>query len=237
MKVILILLLLLQVGCATKYVLPGNRFITPESQGGVFRGQFELQQTKANQLTIDTTNSSVNDGVIYSDLNRVGFLYSTSLMESFDFFWSHTGNANSMLGGKLQLLGGSRSAKAVGNKLAIGAAFGGNEHETEDKKVEFELSGQELLLIYGYRFSENVLAYSSYSYATYHFTGVLNSSVVALNGAKPDYRTRVQSLSLGTELALEILILKLEGTYQQLRTDKTRDKENLSIGYSVGFQW
>lgn len=237
MKVILLLLLLFQVSCATKYVLPGNRFITPETQGGAFHGQFEFQQTNANQLTMDTSNNSVDDGVLYFDLKRSGFLYSTSLFDQFDFIWSHTGRANSMLGGKIQLLGASRVSRGVGHKLSIGAAFGGNEHETEDKSVEFELTGREYLLLYGYRFNENILLYSSYSYADYHFSGTLRYSTPGLNGAKPDYETKLQSLSLGLELAYELAFFKLEGTYQQLKTTDTKDKNRIAVGYSVGLQW
>ena len=231
------MILIFQIGCATKYVVPGNRFLTPESQGSAFRGQVELQQTQANQLKIDTSNSTVDEGVIYDEVLRTGFLYSNSLFDQFDVFWSHIASANSMLGGKIQLLGGARSANVAGHKLSIAAAFGGNEHETDDRSVEFNLSGSEYLFLYGYRFSENILAYSSYSLASYQFTGELRSSTPGLNGAEPEFETRINSYSLGLEFAYQVLFFKLESTYQQLATTDTKDKERIIFGFSLGLQW
>jgi hypothetical protein len=55
-----------------------------------------------------------------------------------------------MLGGKLQIMGGSRSSNSAGHKLSLALALGGNEHETDDESIEFELSGREFLVLYGY---------------------------------------------------------------------------------------
>lgn len=237
MKFLLLVTLLFVTSCATKYIVPGNRFLTPESQGGVLRGQFEIQQTQANQLSIDTSNGSVNDGVVYEDVTRTGFLYSNSFFDPFDVYWSHIGSANSMLGAKFQFLGGSRSSNATGHKMSIAGALGGNEHETDDKKVEFELTGKEYLVLYGYRFSQNILAYSSFSYATYNFSGKISSNNPSLNGAKPDIDTKIQSLSGGAELSWEMFFLKLETTYQQLKTSATKDKTRFLYGLALGMSW
>lgn len=227
--------LLLLSSCATKYVVPGNRFITPESQGGVFVTQVEYQQTQAIQLTINTDNGSVEEGVYYSPLKRSGFQFSSSLLEQFDFVWSHTGSGNSMLGLKFQALGASKSTNGTGHKLAIVFMGGNNSHETDDKAVEFDLSGSEYLLVYGFRINEIVLPYLGFSLATYNFNGAIASSNPSLNGQRPDYSTQIQSLVTGAELSFGILLSKLEMSYQQLKTNKTKDKENISFGYSLGF--
>lgn len=237
MKLLLFLSLLFLTSCATKYVVPGNRFITPESQGEALRGQFEFQQTNANQLTIDTSNATVDEGVLYSDISRSGFLLSNSLFDQFDLFWSHIGSANSMLGGKFQFIGGSRVSSAVGHKMSVGMAFGNNEHESEDESVEFELGGKEYLLLYGYRFSPNVLTYTSFSHATYHFSGDIRSTTPGLNGADPDFETVIQSFSGGLELTYLAAFGKLELTYQQLKTTDTQEKTRIIFGYSIGMSW
>lgn len=238
MRFLIFIFLFLQVGCATKYILPGNRFLTPESQGGAFNGQMEFQQTRANQLAADVSGGTVEDGVTTDVVNRSGFLLSTSFSEKFDFFWSHTGGGNSLLGGKFQLLGGSRSSNSVGHKLAIGAGFGGNEHETdEDPSVEFELSGQEYLLLYGYRFGPSVLAYSTFSYSRFHFDGTISSRQSSINGLKPNYESKLMSLYGGVELSAGALFGKLECGYQQIKTTETKDKSSLVLGYSVGLSW
>lgn len=235
MKFLLLLSLYLLGGCATKYIIPGNRFLTPETQGGTFHGQVEIQQTSANQLTIDTTNNSIDDGVIYNTTTRTGFLFSDSLFDSFDFVWSHTGSANSLLGGKLQLIGDPRLSKAAGHKLAVGALFGANEHETEDGSVKFELGGREFLLLYGYRITENFLPYVSYSRAAYDFNGKIQEG--PLSGEEPHLKTTTNALNMGVEFAMNSLFAKLEATYQQLTTTDTKDRDKFMFGYSVGYSW
>ena len=238
MKQVVFLFMFLQVGCATKYILPGNRFMTPESQGGAFQSQFEFQQAAANQLAVDVSQASVKDGVTYQVVRRSGFSFSTAFLDQLDLFWNHTGSANSMLGAKFQFLGASRTAKGSGHKMAISAALGGNEHETDgENKVEFELSGQEFQLLYGYRFSELIMAYSNLSYARYSFLGSVSSSDPLLNGLKPEYESKMMSLYGGVELTVSSFFSKLECGYQQIETTYTKDESNLVLGYSLGVSW
>lgn len=237
MKLILFLSLFFLGSCATKYIIPGNRFITPETQGGALKGAFEFQQTGATQLTIDTSNGSVKDGVLYADMTRTGFQFSESLFDNFDFMWAHTGSANSMLGGKLQIIGDSRAAKGSGHRLSLAALFGNNEHETDDKSVKFELGGKEFLIVYGYRLTENVLPYASLSLASYDFTGTVHSSDPQLNGAEPKLTTKARSLSGGIEFSMNAFFAKLEATYQKLATSDTKDQDRFMFGYSVGYSW
>lgn len=225
------------VSCATKYVVPANRFITPESQGGALRGQFEIQNTQAHKLTIDTSQGTTDEGVTYEQIPRTGYLLSSSLFENLDLIWSHTGAANSMLGAKLQFLGGSRTANATGHKMAIAGLFGGNKHETEDKSVEFTLGGQELLLLYGYRISENFFPYTSFSYSKYHFEGKISSAGSPVNGAEPSIDTSIKALNGGVEFNYEFLFAKIECSYQQIATTDTKEKTGLLVGYSFGLNW
>lgn len=237
MRYVLLVFLYLLSGCATKYLVPGNRFITPETQGGAFRGQIELQQASATQATIDTEQGTVTEGVKYSEVDRFGFLFSNSLFDSFDLIWSHTGGSTSMLGGKLQFLGSPRTGNGAGYKLSAAALFGGNEHETDDKSVEFELAGKEVLILYGYRVNQFVLPYSSFSYASYDFSGKIKSKDPVLNGLRPETNTKTMGLSAGLEITLDSFFGKLEATYQQLSTTDTKERSELLLGYSLGFSW
>ena len=237
MKFLLLLALFVQVGCATKYMLPTNRFITPESQGGAFRGQIEVQKTTGNELSIDTSNNTVDEGVLYSQVSRTGFLLSNSLFNQFDLFWSHVAGANSMLGGKFQFMGESRTAKSVGHKMSLAAAIGSNEHETDDGVVEFTLGGQEYMLIYGYRFLEEIMAYTSVSQANYIFDGRINSKNAQLDGLRPKFNTRIISFSGGVEASVDPVFAKLEFTYQSLNSEKTKNRTHYITGLSVGVSW
>lgn len=228
-------LTLFQVGCATKYIVPGNRFMTPESQGGVLNSSVEFQQPSANQLTADVRNGSVEDGVITEEISRTGFSAALALLEPVDLFWTHTGGGNSLLGAKYQFLGPTKAAKGAGHKMAISAAFGGNEHETDTKdKVEFKLNGQEFQLLYGYRFSELILMYANWAYASYDFSGEVSSSDSVINGLKPEFETRVNSIYTGLELNLSSFFVKAECGYQQLKTTDTKDFSHFIFGYALG---
>jgi hypothetical protein len=225
----------LLVSCATKYIIPGNRFMTPESQGGEFHSSIELHQSSANQLTADVSQGSVKNGVTSKITNRTGFEFETSFLEQLDLFWTHTGGGNSLLGGKFQFMGASKTANGAGHKMAISAAIGGNEHEIEGaNKVEFELTGQEFQLLYGYRLNEFFLLYSNLAYASYKFAGEIRSKDPVINGLKPEYESTLYSLYGGMEVSLGAFFVKLESGYQSIRTTDTKDEGNYIFGYAVG---
>lgn len=238
MRRLLFLFMLLQVGCATKYIIPGNRFMTPETQGGSLESSAEFQQSQANQLTSDVRNGSVKDGVLNSVIKRSGFLFATSWIEQIDVFWNHTGAGNSLIGGKYQFFGASRIAKGAGHKMAISLAIGGNQHETDgSNRVRFELTGKEVQLLYGYRVNEYFLAYSNLAYGKYDFAGTITSNDPSLNGLKPAYTTQTLSLYGGSELTLGPFFGKAELGYQLLQTTYTKNVMNFVAGYSLGFNW
>ena len=225
--------LLFLTSCATKYIIPGNRFMTPETQGGAFRSSIEIHQSTANTLKADVSEGNVDNGVEYSVSGRTGFAYAASFLEQVDLFWTHTGGANSLLGAKYQFMGASKLANGAGHKMALSFAMGGNEHETEGKPtVEFDLSGQEFQLLYGYRFNEIVLLYSNLSYSRYNFDGKITSG--DLKGLKPSFESKFYSLYAGMELAVGIFFVKGECGYQEMNTTDTKANGNFLFGYAVG---
>jgi hypothetical protein len=239
MRFFFFIFLLLQIGCATKYVIPGNRFITPETQGGALQSSLEFQQTQGNEFTVKGTSSPrVDEGVEHNLITRSSFLLSTSLFDPFDFFWSHTGGSPSMLGGKFQFIGDPRTAKADGHKMSVALAFGGNDHQTDGRThTDFTLKGQEFLLLYGYRLADYMLLYSTFSYARYHFSGEITSNDNRLSGRKLDYQNKIKALYLGSEFSFGPWLAKLECGYQQIATTRSGDVSNFIYGYSVGIAW
>ncbi len=237
-RLITFFFLLVQVGCATQYIVPTNRFMTPESQGGAFNSQIEFQQTSGNQLTADLSNASVKDGVTDTLISRSGFFFATSFFDSFDLYWSHTGSSVSLFGAKFQFLGGSKTSKSNGHKMAFTAAVGGNKHQIDgNPSVSFEMQATEYQLLYGYRFSELILLYSNLSYARYLFNGSISSSDPTINGLKPSYDTKSYAFYEGLEFDLWSFFLKVEVGYQQLQTSYTKDLSQFIYGYSVGMTW
>lgn len=236
MKLLFLLALFFLSACATRFIVPGNRFLTPESQGGVFNGQLEMQSGSANQLVVNTSEGNTDKGVIYGSIARTGFLASTSLLDELDLFWSHTGAANSMLGAKFQFLGGNRLTKEVGHKMALALAMGGNEHITEGAdEIQFTLSGQEFMFLYGYRFSENVMPYLNVSKSTYHLDGRVVSG--PQGGLTPKFKTDLLAGYLGLELSYRAVFTKVECGYQYITTTDTTPFSGIHFGYSLGFSW
>ncbi len=212
--------------------------MTPESQGGFLESQFEVQQSSATGVNIDGSSGSLDDGLIYRSDKRASYLFSTSLIDMVDFYWSHTGSANSLLGAKIQFFGGSRISKSAGHKLAFTAAAGGNEHELKgDPKIEFKLAGSDFSLIHGYRFNEFFLLYDSLSYSRYKFDGKVSSSNPLFNGTKPGYASTLVGAYIGTELSFGPFFGKLECGYQMIKSQSTKNRMASLIGYSLGFSW
>lgn len=216
-------------------MLPTNTFITPESQGGVLKGSFEVHQTKGNQVTVKPDGGRGDKGVEYEALKRMGFLLSASLFEKFDVIWSHTGGAPSMLGGKFQFLGEPKEAKAAGHKGALVLGIGGNESEDENGVMDFELQGRTAMGIYGYRFTDFLMPYVNLTFGNYKFEGIFHKG--ALAGSRPEYTTNILGLTGGLELSYEIVFFKLELTYQQLKSSKSSMETLMSSGFSVGLSW
>lgn len=93
------------------------------------------------------------------------------------------------------------------------------------------------MLIYGYRINENVLPYAGLSRSTYKFTGIINMPGTSLNGKEPELDTTINALNGGVELSYNAFFAKVEGSYQQITTTDTKDKEGFLVGYSLGFSW
>ena len=213
--------------------------MTPETHGGILKTQADYQQTQGNQLSVKSTASvDIDEGVTNSQLYRSAYFIGTSFFESFDLYWSHTGAANSLFGFKWQMLGTSREAKGAGHKLSLSYGFGGNQHEEDTiPGVKFNLSGQEVMLLYGYRINEWFLPYSNLMYSTYDLEGTVKSSSVTLNGRKLNYKSTLIGAYVGAEFLIMSLVLKIEYGYQQLAVTNTPNFNNNVFGYSVGYLW
>lgn len=225
-----LLALLFLSGCADKYLVPGNRFITPESQGGFLHSQFEVQNTSGTQYSLISTNGVIDRNLSASTISRTGYMFSTALLEKLDFFWSHTGGSVSLLNLKYQFIGGSRSSKATGHKLAATAGMGGNDNKVDN--IDLSLKGQELSLIYGYRFVDWFMMYTSLFNSTYTF-----SATVPGTTGSGSFVSKVWGLYGGTEISFGSFFGKAEVGYQKISTGVTHDQTNILAGYSFGLSW
>jgi hypothetical protein len=231
------IILMLLGGCATRYVVPTNRFITPETQGGFFRGQFEVQYTQGQEFIPKLNTGNLKAGADKRRIPRTGLLLSNSFADSFDLIWSHMGGSTSMIGGKVQFLGGSRSSNTTGNKLGLAFLLGGNEHQTPYKTEVRTLNSQEILVLYGYRLDAIFMPYASLSMATYKYQSELSFPSPELFGKTFKSTTAIKGLNIGTEADWQVFFVKLELSYQQMTTSNTSKETVFSYGFSGGLNW
>lgn len=238
-SILILLVLFICTSCATKYVLPGNRFLSPESAGGSLRPQVEIQQNGSKLVTVDVTGGRNDNRLQYTDKTRTGFFFGMSLVEQLDFIWYQTASSVGFIGGRFQLYGGSKASKAVGHKLAITAAFGGNEHELDssDPKVKFTMGGQDYSIIHGYRFTENIMIFESISRTRITYDGSLKSGDPTFNGLQVGYRNILYGLFGGLEFNYNAFTAKLECGYQIIESTHTRNKEGILFGYALGYSF
>lgn len=228
----LLFLSLFVTSCATRFILPSQRFLSPEVQGGGFKSSIEMHQTTAHHVKLVGDDEGIN-GVQYDELTRTGYQFSTGLFDQFDLVWSHVGSANSLIGGKFQALGGDRSGS--GTKLSFAYLVGGNKHETDNKDVKFTLNAQEFWALYGLRLNPFFMPYASLGYGKYNYKAQIKKGYY--QGERPRIKTDLYFLMVGGELNFEGFIFKLETGTQLLESSKTKDKWAYRTGFSVGYGW
>ena len=238
-SIFILFVLFFCTSCATKYILPGNRFISPETVGSALRPQVELQQNSTKMVGVDVTGGQTNNRLLYTDKMRLGYFFGLSLIDQLDFIWYQTASSVSFVGGRLQLIGGSKASNATGHKLAITAAFGGNEHELDktDPKINFTMGAQDYSLIHGYRFTPNILVYESFSRTSMTYDGRLKSNDPTYNGLEVGYRNTLYGLFGGVEFSYNSLMVKLECGYQIIKSTRTPDREGIRLGYAFGYNF
>jgi hypothetical protein len=235
----ILILLFICTSCATKYVIPGNRFISPESVGGVLKVQAEIQQNSSKVAAIDVSDGNTNNKLQYNDKIRTGYFFGASLFEQLDFLWYQTASSVSFVGARIQVIGGSKASNSAGHKLSITAALGGNDHEIDssDPKIDFTMKGQDYSLIHGYRFSENFMIYESLSQTNITFDGKLKSNNPLFNALEVNYKTTLYGLFVGGEFSFNSFMAKLECGYQIIKSTHTPDKEGVMFGYALGYNF
>lgn len=234
MKTLLLLITtLILSGCATRFILPSQRFLSPEVQGGGFKSSIELQKTTAHLARLKGNNDGIN-GLAYDEISRTAYQFSTGLFDQFDIIWSHIGSANSLIGGKFQFIGSAKGG-GDGHKLSFAYLVGGNRHESDKKDIEFRLNAQEYWGIYGYRLNPFFMPYFSFGLGQYKYRGHVKKGFYA--GERPRIKSDVYMSSLGLEINYQSVFFRLESGFQLIESTKTNDKWAMRTGFGLGYSW
>ena len=230
---ILLITSLILSGCATRFILPSQRFLSPEAQGGGLKSSIEMTKTTAHLGKLKGNVDGIK-GVSYEDISRIAYQFNTGLFDQFDLVWSHIGSGNSLIGGKFQFMGGAKGA-GDGHKFSMAYLVGGNRHESDKKDIEFKLNAQEYWAIYGYRMNPFFMPYLSVGLGQYKYNAHIKKGYY--NGERPKIKSDVYMTSIGAELNYQSIFFRLESGFQLIESSKTNDLWAFRTGFGMGFSW
>ena len=220
--------------CATKVRTPLNRMISSESIGGSMNSEIQLAKVSAAQGKFNVSQDKPYP-ISQSQTGTNSYWWGLSLLESIDFFWWHTASTSSLFGLRYQMLGAPQLQNPQGHSLALTAALGGNEHETNSEtKLDMKIGARDFSLIYGLWLLPFLQANSSVFYSSTDLSGKLTSKSDSTLNSKLDYKNTQTGMSLGLTLKWSSYSFKTEYAYTQSKWSETPSKAFGSLGFALG---
>lgn len=237
MRILICLILSnLLFSCAQRIKVPINRFHSPEVIGG--GAEFEYRQVGFSSGVLDFTNSNTNNALTMGTSKDDEFYLGVGLSPSVDLFVRVPEESSSLLGIKIQLLGGGIKDAGDGHKLALTLGMG-SERDTFDQTFQIELKSDvtDYSIVHGYRFHSKFLVYEGISISNYSFEGrVLGTT--GLNSDQIDYSAQnILGAHAGAVIGGAGLKLKIEIAAQKIEWSNTESKLYQSFGVALSAGW
>ncbi len=224
--------------CANRYMIAGNRFVSPETLGKRYSFQVGTIAGDGTNVYLDAKDGKEDNPVSYESLPRFKYMLEGGLGQKFDYYFSQTSGSLGMHNLKWQFLGNPKKSRSHGNKMALSVGYGtGKNKIDDDPDVEFSLNANDISLIHGYRWYRGILFYESLSYTKYGFSSELTSKDQTLDGLSINNSTTVIGLHGGIELAWKHISIKGELGYQKLSTSNTETKTVFNVGYGISAEF
>jgi hypothetical protein len=245
---------LLTPACATKFYLPGNRFITPESSGGLFKGDVKLSALGVTQVQVSNSMTSTAPDLtpVLIKNSSLGLGGQMGLFENFDVYLNGVMGGPGYAGVKVQLLGDpAATAKASNFSLSVagGGAFSNTKLSSSENDVQGEsilkYSGWEAMVLLGYRPSDILLLYGG------PFQSVVNAdvtlkrtqnnvtSVTAEPNGSGEMRGVTAGLRFGQNFFLNLEVSATETAWTRHQPSKlvTEKFTDTAFGAALGGSW
>lgn len=240
--------------CATKFYIPGNRFLSPESSGGFGHGDFKTGAIGVTDVQV-ASDMTVTSPDLTPKMNKNSSLSAGGqfgLFEKFDLYLTGVMGGPNFVGVKYQLLGDPAAAAKAENlslSLAGGAAFSNSLVKSSSGDVQSEskinFSGWEALLLLGYRPMDSILLYAG------PFQTVVNADVaikrtqsnVTTVTAEPDGSGEMRGLIGGVRFgqnfffSAELSATETTWTRQQPTRYVTDKFTDTALGAVIGGTW
>lgn len=251
MKISILLSLLILTSCTSYVRTLGNRMISPESQGSLGKGSFEIRahQSKRDQLNFEndsTTNNVQRAGSPYA----AGLMGELGLLNRLDIYLIPSTVSSTIYGLKFQFLGKPESEAKKGNfSTSLVLGYGSFSDETngnndlEDffegnvEDLEVDTTHQDVGLIVGYRWAEKFLQYANAIYLRETVEGKVTSDSGTLDNAKFTFYQDGMIYSTGFIIYFGTSHLKLD--YSHFVSDWSRTEKTTvnTANFALGFNW
>lgn len=251
---------LLSSACASKFYVPGNRFLSPESGGKFMRGDIKTGGVGVTSVQVaDDITLQNPDTAPKLEKNSAGLIGTQlGIVNRLDLYATMPLGGPLFAGAKVQLLGDSFQDAKKGNfslSLAggvatgtqtqtVGVSAGANNSTSYESKTKF--SGYEALLIAGYRVSDWTLFYLSPFYThidakvtLQQTSGTGVTTVNATPQGAGDMKGATLGLRLGKHFFVNGEVSLTETTWEQKEPVEVKaDKfSNVAVGFALGGAW
>ena len=232
------LLFIIITGCAQRIKTPVNRGISPEAKGEGYSAKIASTTVIESKLQVDES-IDLDDELSSKTMRETAFQFNFALARQFEIYTCLVDGVAPILGLKVQFWGLPKSSNSVGHKISLTIAAGNaSDSYKDDLEVEIDSKIRDYSVIHGYRFSESILIYESFSISEYRFKGKIKNPIITFTRDRFQFNSsNVQTLALGLIATYGILDFDLEGAYQKYRFNDS-DYESvfgLQFGASAKF--
>lgn len=230
---------------------PSSRYITPEAQGKLFSGSVRLEQQAGIEGTVDFSNDETDNPL--EQRNNVTPLASSielGLIENVDFLIKGNYGAPEVYTFKFQVLGSPATNASAGNKsLAVTVGYGtrrDNQSESDttlfddindNMTADLDQSIMEASVIYGYRPTEDTIAYGSIQLTRQSVTFDLESDNSTLDGENFTIESTNLGASLGALRYFQKYYLNVELSAQKTGWTNNDSSTFAFVSMALGYKW
>jgi hypothetical protein len=257
LKFVIILNFLFLTACTSLSVqIPGNRFITPESQGTkAFQGRVDVGVHGGAEVELvdDKYSAAPSTTPTISEESGAQLSVELNLLPHIDTYYIMNYNSFNSLGLKVQVIGDNlKEAKESNFSTAIGggALLTGSAQKSSDENSvtadsDTHFSGYEYFLLLGYRTTESVLLYAGPWMTNYKLASILKRTSAGVTTTtldtkgEGDQRSIILGLQTGKQFQLNLESAFTKTNYKKTSpiVEKAESKSFFVWGASLSYSW
>lgn len=218
--------------CAQRVKVPVNRFSTPEAVGVGL--ELEARQVGYSSGLFDFSNNQTDNALQMSLASNQEFYMGLGVSHNVDFFLKIPEESSSLIGVKIQFVGGPKKAISAGHQLSFTMGMGSERDKFDDEfEIDLKSDVQDYMLLHGYRFNESFLLYDGIALSHYDFEGTISGAPTLENNDLNYSAENILGFFVGVELGGPSFNFKAETAIQKIKWSNTDEKLFFSFGYAL----